>query len=200
MQRYGSAISDEQGAGGSSVVGLGQALPAGTPPHLVETAIALCADCDPDACFEFGLKLIIQGVRQLETAEAPDRFSDDPAAPCGLGLTAQTTKGRCERELAAARLADHRIFLAVRPWLDAVGGGTRCVARGRAAVGPLRESSPGFSSGHPFRRRRSWVFPKVRTMRPRRGAPVVSVVWSIQPIPSGSLTAAPRGPPSGVCR
>lgn len=59
-----------EGAGREFLVALGQSLPAGTPPHLVETAIALCADCDPEACFEFGLELIVQGVRQLESAEA----------------------------------------------------------------------------------------------------------------------------------
>jgi len=64
-----------EGAGREFLVALGQSLPAGTPPHLIETAIALCADCDPDACFEFGLELIVQGVRQLETAEARDRVS-----------------------------------------------------------------------------------------------------------------------------
>lgn len=48
------------------LVSLGQALPIGTPPHLVETAIALCPDCNPDNCFEFGLELIVGGVRQFE--------------------------------------------------------------------------------------------------------------------------------------
>jgi AcrR family transcriptional regulator len=47
------------------LVSLGQALPADSPAHLIETAIALCADCDPDACFEFGLELIVQGVRKI---------------------------------------------------------------------------------------------------------------------------------------
>lgn len=65
----GTPPGQGEGAGREFLVALGQSLPAGTPPHLVETAIALCADCDPEACFEFGLKLIVQGVRQLETAE-----------------------------------------------------------------------------------------------------------------------------------
>lgn len=53
-------------AGREFLVSLGQALPIGTPPHLVETAIALCADCNPEDCFEFGLELIVGGVRQFE--------------------------------------------------------------------------------------------------------------------------------------
>ncbi len=53
-------------AGREFLVSLGQALPAGTPSYLVETAIALCADCNPDDCFEFGLELIVGGVRQFE--------------------------------------------------------------------------------------------------------------------------------------
>jgi hypothetical protein len=52
------------------LVSLGQALPAGAPTYLIDTAIALCADCDPDACFEFGLELIVQSVRQLASQAA----------------------------------------------------------------------------------------------------------------------------------
>ena len=55
------------------LVSLGQALPAGTPSHLVETAIALCADCNPDDCFEFGLELIVGGVRQFESPKGGGR-------------------------------------------------------------------------------------------------------------------------------
>jgi AcrR family transcriptional regulator len=59
-----------EGDGREFLVALGQSLSPGTPPHLVETAIVLCADCDAEACFEFGLELIVQGVRQLEAAGA----------------------------------------------------------------------------------------------------------------------------------
>lgn len=36
-------------------------MPAGTPPHLAEVAIALWAECDPDVCFESGVELILKG-------------------------------------------------------------------------------------------------------------------------------------------
>jgi AcrR family transcriptional regulator len=62
-------------AGREFLVSLGQALPAGTPSYLVETAIALCADCNPDDCFEFGLELIVGGVRQFESPKGRDRVS-----------------------------------------------------------------------------------------------------------------------------
>jgi TetR/AcrR family tetracycline transcriptional repressor len=62
-------------AGREFLVSLGQALPAGTPSYLVETAIALCADCNPDDCFEFGLELIVGGVRQFEPPKSRDRTS-----------------------------------------------------------------------------------------------------------------------------
>jgi AcrR family transcriptional regulator len=62
-------------AGREFLVSLGQALPAGTPSYLVETAIALCADCNPDDCFEFGLELIVEGVRQFESSKGLDRAS-----------------------------------------------------------------------------------------------------------------------------
>ena len=60
-------------AGREFLVSLGQALPAGTPAHLVETAIALCADCNPDDCFEFGLELIVGGIRPLQPSEGGRR-------------------------------------------------------------------------------------------------------------------------------
>jgi hypothetical protein len=62
-------------AGREFLVSLGQALPAGTPSYLVETAIALCADCNPDDCFEFGLELIVGGIRQFESTNDRDRVS-----------------------------------------------------------------------------------------------------------------------------
>lgn len=62
-------------AGREFLVSLGQALPVGTPPHPVETAIALCADCNPDDCFEFGLELIVGGIRQFESPKGRDRVS-----------------------------------------------------------------------------------------------------------------------------
>jgi AcrR family transcriptional regulator len=62
-------------AGREFLVSLGQALPASTPSYLVETAIALCADCNPDDCFEFGLELIVGGVRQFESSKGRDRVS-----------------------------------------------------------------------------------------------------------------------------
>ncbi|MGH2452403.1 MAG: TetR/AcrR family transcriptional regulator [bacterium] len=43
---------------------LAQALPLDTPPDLAETAVAVLADCDPDACFESGLNFMLQGVRR----------------------------------------------------------------------------------------------------------------------------------------
>lgn len=41
---------------------LGQALPPDTPPSLTKAAAAMLADCDPDQCFEDGLKLMLAGV------------------------------------------------------------------------------------------------------------------------------------------
>lgn len=43
------------------LLSVGRALPAGTPPHLAEVAIALWAECDPDVCFESGVELILKG-------------------------------------------------------------------------------------------------------------------------------------------
>jgi TetR/AcrR family tetracycline transcriptional repressor len=43
---------------------MAQGLPPGTPPHLADAAIAIYAECDPDACFESGLDLILAGVRR----------------------------------------------------------------------------------------------------------------------------------------
>lgn len=48
------------------LVCLGQALPADTPAHLVETAIVMNAGCDADACFETGLDLILGGLRKSQ--------------------------------------------------------------------------------------------------------------------------------------
>jgi AcrR family transcriptional regulator len=62
-------------AGREFLVSLGQALPAGTPSYLVDTAIVLCADCNPDDCFEFGLELIVGGVRHIESPNGSDRAS-----------------------------------------------------------------------------------------------------------------------------
>lgn len=63
-------------AGWEFLVALGQALPPGTPDYLVETAITLCADCDPDACFGSGVELIVWGALQLAPGEARN-------PPCG---------------------------------------------------------------------------------------------------------------------
>jgi AcrR family transcriptional regulator len=41
---------------------LGQALPPDTPPHLVDAAIALYGEADPDALFESGLDLLLNGL------------------------------------------------------------------------------------------------------------------------------------------
>lgn len=41
---------------------LGQSLPAGTPPHLVNAAIALYGETNPDAAFESGLDLLLKGL------------------------------------------------------------------------------------------------------------------------------------------
>lgn len=54
-----------------ALVCLGQALPADTPPHLVETAIVMNTGCDADACFETGLDLILEGLQRL--APKPSR-------------------------------------------------------------------------------------------------------------------------------
>lgn len=47
------------------LVGLGQMLPPGTSPDLVETAIVMHTGCDADVCFETGLDLILQGLARL---------------------------------------------------------------------------------------------------------------------------------------
>jgi hypothetical protein len=40
-----------------------RALPRDTPPHLAEVAYLLCADCDMDAQFTFGLDLMLASLR-----------------------------------------------------------------------------------------------------------------------------------------
>ncbi len=48
------------------LVRLGQRLPRGISPRLARVAAAICAECDPDSDFEFGLDLILWGVRSVD--------------------------------------------------------------------------------------------------------------------------------------
>jgi AcrR family transcriptional regulator len=53
---------------------LGQALPPGVPPHLADAAIALYAVTNPEAAFESGLDLLLDGLR-------PDHGPPGSSAP-----------------------------------------------------------------------------------------------------------------------
>ncbi len=67
-QQQGNPSSQQE-----RLVRLGQLLPKGLSPRLTQVAVAVCVECNPEADFEFGLDLLLQGVEQRQGGHSTDR-------------------------------------------------------------------------------------------------------------------------------
>ncbi|HBY99235.1 MAG: TetR/AcrR family transcriptional regulator C-terminal domain-containing protein [Ardenticatenaceae bacterium] len=60
------------------LVRLGQLLPRGIAPRLTQVAMTMCVECEPEADFEFGLDLLLQGLERFQSGRDADQGA--PAA------------------------------------------------------------------------------------------------------------------------